>query len=166
MSYSGAVCSRQGDPVHYHCPVSRQNYFDPSNWIYKSALRLLAPELADLPWNDETRGDICESIMGFAFIAERRPSTSRTVAISKVSDLIDMVSWLTFRLHQNVGDGRFLSWINRIQDIEAYRNRSKRARREDVVGYFVDDHARDGLNRPRDKCEGLLKAGSWLQIMD
>ena len=112
LSYNGAVCSRQGDPVHYHCPETGQNYFDPGNRIYTNALRLLAPELTDLPWNAETRGDICESIMGFAFILERRSSTTTTAAVLTVSKIIDMVSWPTFRLHQNVGDGRFLNWIN------------------------------------------------------
>ena len=72
LSYSGAILSRQGDPVHYHCSVSHKNYFDPGNLVYSVALTLLAPQLADYPWNIENRGDICESLMGVAFIAERR----------------------------------------------------------------------------------------------
>ena len=31
-SYNGAVTSRLGDPLHYHCPYAWANYFDPSNW--------------------------------------------------------------------------------------------------------------------------------------
>ena len=106
------------------------------------------------------------TIMGFAFIAERREGTSGMVAISKVWDLIDMVSWLTFRLHQSVGDERFLGWVNWIQDIQAYRNRRKRARMEDPYGSLMDGDVWDVVDRPRDKCKGLLKAGPWLQTID
>ena len=166
LSYNGALRSRQGDPVHYHCPVTCQNYFDPTNWIYENALKLLAPELTNFPWNAETRGDICESIMGFAFIAEHRPSTSTTAAISKVSDLIDMVSWLTFRLCQSVGYGQFLEWIKWIQDIAAYRNRTSSTSKEDPLDSLLDNPVGNVFNSPRDKSKGVLKAGPWLQIMD
>ena len=152
--------------MHYHCPVTCESYLDPGNWIYKNALRLLAPELTDLPWNEETRGDICESIMGFAFIAERRPSTCRTVTISKVSALIDTVSWLTFRLRQSVGDKQFPQWIKWIQDIEEYRKQNKRTRRKDPECSPVDHYTGNMFDNPRDKTKGLLKKGPWHQLMD
>ena len=33
-SYNGAVKSGRGDPIHYRCPYTLQDYFDPGNWIY------------------------------------------------------------------------------------------------------------------------------------
>ena len=114
--------------MHYHCPVSRENFFDPGNKIYSKALAFLAPQLVDLAYNDETRDDICETLMSFAFIAEHSGGTSGMVAISKLRDLIDMVRWVTFRLPKSVGSERFLEWAKWIQDIAAYRSRKKRAR--------------------------------------
>ena len=92
------------------------------------ALAFLAPQLVDLAYNDETRDDICETLMSFAFMAEHSESTSGMVAISKLRDLIDMVRWVTFRLPKSVGSERFLEWAKWIQDIAAYRSRKKRAR--------------------------------------
>ena len=92
-------------------------------------------------------------------MAERREGTSGMVASSKVRELIDMVSWLTCRLHQSVGSERFLKWVKWIQDIKAYRNRKKRARMQDPVSNVMDDHVCGVLAKPREKSGGLLKPG-------
>ena len=34
LSYNGVVLSGPGDLVHYHCPHTCQDYFDPTNMIY------------------------------------------------------------------------------------------------------------------------------------
>ena len=68
LSHNGAVRSRPGDPCHYHCPVEQVTYFDPSNKIYRVALSIWAPRLDFENWNMETRGDICESLMGYAYL--------------------------------------------------------------------------------------------------
>ena len=70
LSHNGAVRSRPGDPCHYHCPVEQVTYFDPSNKIYSVALSILAPQLDFENWNMETRGDICESLMGYAYLVK------------------------------------------------------------------------------------------------
>ena len=70
LSHNGAVRSRPGDPCHYHCPVEQVTYFDPSNNIYSVALSILAPQLDFENWNMETRGDICESLMGYAYLVK------------------------------------------------------------------------------------------------
>ena len=61
-SYNGAVKSSLslGDPSHYRCPYTQQNYFDPGNWIYAHALTIMCPSLmAQVNWNPQTKGDIC-----------------------------------------------------------------------------------------------------------
>ena len=70
FSHNGAVRSRPGDPCHYHCPVEQVIYCDPSNNIYSVALSILAPQLDFENWNMETRGDICESLMGYAYLVK------------------------------------------------------------------------------------------------
>ena len=61
LSHSGAVRSRLGDPCHDHCPHELVSYFDPTTRIYSVALSRLAPQLEPQGWNQEARGDICET---------------------------------------------------------------------------------------------------------
>ena len=79
-SHSGAVqCRNATDPVHYHCHLDGRTYFDPGNWIYAVSLSLMCPELmACVNWNYETKGDICESIMGCHYEVEHGLVTGST----------------------------------------------------------------------------------------
>ena len=83
LSHNGAVRSRPGDPCHYHCPVEQVTYFDPSNKIYSVALSTLAPQLDFENWNMETRGDICESLMGYAYLVKMRGVKGRDENVEK-----------------------------------------------------------------------------------
>ena len=78
-SYSGAVrCRDPSDPQHYHCPIGKQAYFDPSNWVYAMALRLMMPKLVqEVEWNNETKGDIFESILGCHYLVANGLMTGR-----------------------------------------------------------------------------------------
>jgi hypothetical protein len=67
LSYDGAIQWREGSPVHHICQTLKQRYFDPSNYVYALAFDLAFPDLAGHPWNQETKGDIFESILGYAY---------------------------------------------------------------------------------------------------
>ena len=69
-SYNGAIrCRNSSDPHHYHCPIEKQAYFDPTNWVYAVTLRLMMPKLVqEVEWNNETKGDIFESILGCHYL--------------------------------------------------------------------------------------------------
>ena len=69
-SYSGAVrCRDSSDPQHYHGPIEKEGYFDPSNWAYTMALRLMMPKLVqEVEWNNEAKGDIFESILSCHYL--------------------------------------------------------------------------------------------------
>ena len=46
--------------------------FDPGNWTYHLATRILMPQLLDTyHWNAETVGDIWESLLGYAALPEK-----------------------------------------------------------------------------------------------
>ena len=45
-SYSGAIrCQDDSDPKHYFCDKSQQHYFDPTNWVYALAMRMMLPQM-------------------------------------------------------------------------------------------------------------------------
>ena len=90
--HHGAVRSREGDPCHYRCPFEQVSYFDPSNTIYSVVLSILAPQLQSEGWNKETRGDICESLMGFACLVQRGSARGDRRNTQQVADIIDEFS--------------------------------------------------------------------------
>ena len=122
LSHNGAVQSRLGDPCHYTCPDELVHYFDPTNMIYSAALSIMAPNFdIETNWNAETRGDICESIMGFAYMSRtKRISCERWEASQQMSKIVDAFSWLTYHLHTKTG-GTFPMWVKWIKDTAAWR---------------------------------------------
>ena len=123
LSYSGAVRSRiPTDPVHYVDPITQEKYFDPTNWVYGLILRLLAPGLEKEDWNDETRGDIMEALMGLHHVL--RQSDPRSVdgyflhCAEFMAWLVDSVSWLGYRLYQEQGCNfpKHIAWIRSLTD--------------------------------------------------
>ena len=68
VSHSGAIRSRRQAPTHYVCPDTGERYFDPCNYIYALAFNMLFPQLVEMyNWNQETKGDIFESLLGLAY---------------------------------------------------------------------------------------------------
>ena len=69
-SYNGAIRCRDGsDPKHYFCQIDKQHYFDPTNWMYALTMRLMMPQMMkEVGWNNETKGDIFESILGCQYL--------------------------------------------------------------------------------------------------
>ena len=69
FSHSGALLTRGLQPVHYICPVTGDRYFDPGNYIYSMSFNMFFPALTDrYNWNQETKGDIIEALMGLAYL--------------------------------------------------------------------------------------------------
>ena len=126
LSYNGAVRSRPGAPCHYRCPVEQVDYFDPSNSIYSAALSILAPQLASENWNMETRGDICESLMGYAYLVRRNmePHAEHRKQTEQVADIIDEFSRMTYLLQADTGDN-FFNWVLWIKSVAAWRKQEQ-----------------------------------------
>ena len=106
LSYSGALRSSLGDPVHYVCPYTRQGYFDPSNMIYSMAMCFLAPQLSNRGWNIETRGDIFESLIGYSYkLAHKECADALQVGpqAHRVSFIIEVTSILAYKLYIHTG---------------------------------------------------------------
>ena len=110
--------------MHYLCPDSQKKFFDPSNSIYSVALGILAPEaftdefgLATL--NEETRGDICESILGYVYLGARGLTATSLnptefSAVKRLSQILDECSWLCYDLRRRFGRVAFdeaISWV-------------------------------------------------------
>ena len=101
LSYSGALRSSVGDPVHYVCQYTRQGYFDPSNMIYSMAMCFLAPQLSNRGWNIETRGDIFESLIGYSYkLAHKERADALQVGPQAhcVACIIEVTSILVYKL--------------------------------------------------------------------
>ena len=123
LSHNGAVRSRSGDPCHYRCPHEKVDYFDPANMIYSVALSILAPQLESEDWNAQTRGDICESLMGLNYLVKRGSMRGYLTLTKQVADIVDFCSWMTYRLHAVTGDD-FLGWVRWINDNVVWRKYS------------------------------------------
>ena len=122
-SHNGAVqCRNATDPAHYHCHLDGRTYFDPGNWIYAVSLSLMCPELmAYVNWNYETKGDICESIMGCHYMVEHGLVTGATGESLEfphlqkysgiTSAIVDAYAWYVWRLCGKFGPNDMLVWI-------------------------------------------------------
>ena len=110
LSHHGAVRSREGDPCHDRCPFEQVSYLDPINEIYSVVLSILAPQLQSEGWNKETRGDICESLMGFAYLVQRGIERGDRMNTEHVADIIDEFSWMAYRLATTTGSN-FSVWV-------------------------------------------------------
>ena len=120
LSHCGAVRSRDGDPCHYVCTVEGVRYFDPTNRVYSVVLAILAPELEAEAWNSETRGDICESLMGFHYLVKRNLAPGDVRRTQQVAEMIDYCSSFAYRLEARTRDDFFM-WVRWITDAAAAR---------------------------------------------
>ena len=71
LSRKGAMVSLLGEPVHWIDAVTGVGYWDPGNAVYARALHLALlyrPTSFDMPWNEETCGDIVECTFAMAWI--------------------------------------------------------------------------------------------------
>ena len=113
-------------------PHSKQRYFDPTNRIYSAALAVLAPELSNgvlgiSVANNETRGDICESIMGCVYLAELGLTAADLKsdvldAVKRVSTVINECSWLCYQLALRVSSAEsFQDWICWVVETAAWQ---------------------------------------------
>ena len=68
LSYDGAIQCRgkSGERSDYVCSQLKLRYFDPGNHIYAGVLDLLCPSLCSW-YNQETKGDILESLLGYHY---------------------------------------------------------------------------------------------------
>ena len=73
LSYSGALyCRDDTDPVHWNCPKAQVRFFDPGNWVYYVAFLSIFDELLrHYGWNQETCGDIFESLLGLVYVCSQ-----------------------------------------------------------------------------------------------
>ena len=162
LSHNGAVKSRHGDPCHYRCPVENVKYFDPITKIYSVALSILAPQLeSETDWNMEKRGDICESLMGWAYLVKMRvKGREENVETTKgVADIIDCFSWRTYRLEATAGDD-FFHWVRWIKDNAACRQFAQATKEEQEAAHQslvrVCEQPDPETRGPRCKSGGLL----------
>ena len=69
-SYNGAMQCQGQDRVDWTDPTTGKQYWDAGNYIYARALHLAMlyrPHTFDMPWNDETLGDIVECALAQAW---------------------------------------------------------------------------------------------------
>ena len=104
LSHNGAVRSRSSDLCHYRCPHEKVDYFDPNNMIYSVTLSILAPQLESEDWNAQTKGGICESLVGLNYLVKRGSMRGSLTQTKEVADIVDLCSWMTYRLHAVAGD--------------------------------------------------------------
>ena len=164
-SYNGAIrCQDNSDPRHYHCKIDDQHYFDPTNWVYALAMRIMMPEMMkEVHWNNETKGDIFESILGCNYLvshgftaSSKRRLTSLETHIGAVSAIFEAFAWFTHKLCLSVGHqdpDLILRWATWILDMVAWRQKRDSAVGTIVVVEDIDDYDFD--LEPRTKCHAL-----------
>jgi hypothetical protein len=76
LSHEGAIrCTAEWHPQSWHYEKLGWT-FDPGNWVYGTVMRFLIPRLQRHNWwNDETLGDIVESILAVGLVGHPNPST-------------------------------------------------------------------------------------------
>lgn len=147
--------SHEGDQCHYFCPITQQRYFDPGNYVYALALDLMCPRLmSEVTWNTETKGDICEGILGAHYEEQhilpndaqmrKRFHLGFARELEVVSMIIDFFAWHTNNMQREVGVNALHHWVDRIIDVEKSCSRPRP---------IVDE---DRTTRPRDKTLGHL----------
>ena len=171
-SHSGAVrCRDATDPVHYHCPIDGATYFDPGNWLYACTLSLMCPELMPhVNWNCETKGDICEAIMGLQYDTDHGlvpgatgdspefPHLQKDSGIT--SAIVDAYAWYVWRLCVKVGADKMLVWIEWTVDMVRYREHQARADASSMAELRLDTLAE--YHGPKEKI-GHLTSGPPLE---
>ena len=156
LSYSGALRCQPGDPVHYTCLHTGETYFDPMNMIYSTAMCFLAPHgLLKENWNTNTRGDICESLLGYAYqLAHRERADPHALwpLARAVAQIIEITSRLTHQLSRSLGHADFHDCCTWIIKRAAYL--SQRGDVENVVAAILPQDA--AMDAPRPKLIGVL----------
>ena len=161
-SYSGAIrCQDDSDPKHYFCKIDDQHYFDPTNWVYALAMRIMMPEMMkEVHWNNETKGDIFESILGCNYLVShgflKQPLTSLERHIGAVAAIFEAFAWFTHKLCLSVGHQNpdsILRWATWILDMVAWRQKRDSAVGAIVVVEDLSDYDFDF--QPRIKCHAL-----------
>ena len=160
-SYNGAIrCRGSSDPKHYYCPIEKQDYFDPSNWVYAVTMRLMVPKMMqEVEWNNETKGDIFESILGCHYLVANGFVSDDVVSFNKnigiVNAIFEEFVWHTWRLCDAIGKNKteqVLQWVTWIIDVVAHRQM-----RDDDVGTIVlHEIPAEFEFDPRCKCPGKL----------
>ena len=157
LSHSGAVVSREGDPCHYVYPITKQQYFDPGNYVYAQALALMCPRLmSEVNWNTAMKGDICEGIMG-AYFEEKHilppdapsrklfhPGFGRELEV--VCAIVDFFAWHTNNVQREVGVNALHHWVDWIIAVAKSCSRprpiveqdEKTIPRQKTVGHLLD----------------------------
>ena len=164
-SYNGAIrCQDDSDPKHYFCDKGQQHYFDPTNWVYALAMRMMLPHMMkEVEWNNETKGDIFESIMGCHYMVSHgcpvNTMTSLERNIGPVAAIFEAFAWGAHRLCRSIGHHDpelIVRWATWIIDMVAYRQR-----RDEAIGTIVLDDDLDtydfNLVEPRIKCHALRR---------
>lgn len=124
FSYHGAVrCRTEADPKHFRCHDTGVEYFDPGNSVYGMALSALAPECCRREhWNNETKGDIMEGVMGCSYLKDYYTRQNETMVCEaaieygqearQVANLFEEIAWRTHALTVRVGHDKLLPWVN------------------------------------------------------
>ena len=160
-SYNGAIrCRDDSDPKHYFCQIEKQHYFDPTNWVYALTMRLMMPHMMkDIEWNNETKGDIFESILGcqyllaHGFVKQHVPALEQH--IGTVAAIFEAFVWYTWKLCDAIGNHNpesILRWVTWIIDMVAYRQR-----KDEAIGTIVLTETDFDFDfEPRSKSKGNL----------
>ena len=160
-SYNGAIkCRDFSDPKHDFCQIERQHYFDPTNWVYALTMRLMMPKMMkEVNWNNETKGDIFESILGCHYLVAhglvKEPVGAFEQHIGTVSAIFEAFVWCTWRLCDAIGNHNpdsILRWVTWIIDMVADRQR-----KDEAIGTIVLHETLDEFEfEPRCKSKGYL----------
>ena len=126
-------------------------------------MRLMMPKMMkEVNWNNETKGDIFESILGCHYLVAnglvKEPVDALEKHIGIVSAIFEDFVWYTYRLCDRFGNNghghtdKVLHWVAWIIDMVAYRQR-----KDDDIGTIVLQEALDEFAfEPRCKSKGNL----------
>ena len=119
--------------------------------------------MAQVDWKAETKGDICESIMGAHYnwsvtIPRFKPHWLGQCdarfgrRLAYCSAFIDHFTWHTYHLYLETGDAQMLSWVLWIVSIVSWR----KYHRDIDPDVLVHEPNVEFVERPRDKSNGFL----------
>ena len=120
--------------------------------------------MAQVDCNLETKGDICQSIMGAHYIwSVTVPRFQRHVLeqcdarfgdrLKYCSELIDSFTWHTYQLHLETGDEQMLTWVHWIVSVVSWRKHHMDIFDPAALVLPINDEVVKG---PRDKSNGFL----------
>ena len=120
LSYSGALrCRDPRCPVHY-VSTGGVRFFDPGNYVYALTFDMLWPlHASENRWNIETKGDILEALMGFAFEKSNAEDLSSARWLEHANILaayIEEMSYQVWLLSVAHGSSDILCWLDRLRE--------------------------------------------------